>query len=158
MQKPSVVEQPAKKRPGQPAFKPTPAMRKDVSLYKAAGLSEPAIADALKISQNTLRKYFSVDLMSARSVQRAINLKRMTKAANAGNVSAQKFLHAQFEKGEQADLAATDFGAEDVATATAADKVRHRVSKKDLVRDDAVNAGVGSEWADDLPAPPGMSN
>ncbi len=123
-------------------------------LFKAAGLSEEAIAAALKISHMTLRKYFGTELVIARGVERAKNLKRMVKAAEKNSVTAQKALHAIFDQGDKADLLNDpDFGVD--RAAAAADKIRKRISKKDVVREDAVNAGVNSEWADDLPPPPG---
>lgn len=146
---------PEKQKRGQPAFKPTSKHRNDVMLFKAAGLSEEAIAASLKISQNTLRKYFAVELEMARGVQRAKNLRRMVKAADKGSVSAQKALHVLFDKGAQEELAREDFGAEKAAPVTAAEKVRSRITKKELVEQDAINAGVGTEWESDLSPPPG---
>ena len=155
MKNPEIEEAaPAVKRRGQPSFKPTARHRKDVMLFKAAGLSEPAIAAAVGISQNTLRKYFAVELETGRDVQRAKNLKRMVKAADKGSVTAQKALHAIFDQGDKSDLLQDpDFGAD--RQLAAEEKVLKRVTKKDLVHTEAVNAGANSEWADDLPAPSG---
>lgn len=137
---------------GQPAFVPTAQQRKDVMLYKAGGIPEPAIAAVLGICQNTLRKHFAAELECGRGVKRAQNLKRLEKAADAQNVTAMKALHVLFDKGEREDLLGDpDFDAGRQAQREAA--VRSRVSKKELQHRDAINAGADSEWGDDLPTP-----
>lgn len=134
---------------GPKPFKPTNKQRQDVRLYKASGLTEPAIAEAIGICQNTLRKYFANELDVARGVERARNLKRLEAAANKGNVTAMKALHVIFDKGEAADLL-NDPDYDATRQAQREEKVRGRVSKKDLELQDALQAGENSEWGDDL--------
>lgn len=57
------------KKRGQKPYSPTAQQRKDVMLYKAGGIPEPAIAHMLGISQNTLRKHFEFELNCGRGVK-----------------------------------------------------------------------------------------
>jgi predicted transcriptional regulator len=122
-------------------------------LYKAGGIPEPAIAVILGISQNTLRKYFAPELETGRGVKRAQNLKRLEKAADKQNVTAMKALHVLFDKGEAADLLADpdfDVVQQDQQREKQKEKVRTRVTKKEVQHDEALNAGLNSEWGEDL--------
>ena len=142
-------------KPGRPAFTPTAAHRRDVGLFRAGGLSEVEIAAALGIARGTLRKAFKSELGIGRAVQRARNLKRLAKAADKGSVTAQKALHQIFDHADRADLLQDpDFGAKRTAEA----KVRGRLSKKELVLQDARDAGLNNDWGDDLPPPGTRTN
>lgn len=87
---------PGRKRRGPPPFKPTAKQRKDVTLYVAGGMSEPAIAAEIGICQNTLRKHFPDEIDAGHQRELAANLRRLRKAADKGNVTAMKHLDAKF--------------------------------------------------------------
>jgi hypothetical protein len=80
------------KKRGRKLFSPTKAQRNKVMLLVAAGFGEPSIADVIGICQNTLRKHFPEELRSGRDRKLAENLVRLDKAAQEGNVTAQKYL------------------------------------------------------------------
>lgn len=126
---------------GPAPFQPTAKQRRDVALYAAGGMSEPGIASELGICQNTLRKHFAADILAGHEREIAANLRRLRKAADDGNVTAMKHLDTKFELVG----AKVSFGAEQPRAA--------KPGKKEVVRQDAMIAGHGNEWGDDLKAP-----
>lgn len=78
-----------KKSRGRPEFVATDEDREKVRVLKAGGMSNEAIAEAIGISEPTLRKHFSFDLeMGAAKVTADILMARY-RAAMGGNVTAQ---------------------------------------------------------------------
>lgn len=137
---------PPRRRRGPPPFKPTPKQRKDVALYAAGGMSEPAIAREIGICQNTLRKHFADELDQGHQRELAANLRRLRKAADRGNVTAMKHLDAKF--GVIAAHKEFDNG----AAPTKEPRVP-KIGKKEEAAQAALTAGEGSVWGDDLKVP-----
>lgn len=127
---------------GRPEFKPNKAQRRDVEVWAAGGMSEVAIARVLNISRTTLRKHFGDELTVGGGKRKAEVLRAMFKAAKAGNVTAQK-----------AFLARTD---EKPAPQSPQPRTRP-LGKKEVRHQDALTAGQGGEWGDDLAPLPGTS-
>lgn len=148
----------AKPRPvrtGSPPFEPTATNRNDVMTLKAAGLAEAAIAIALGIAHNTLRKHFGHELKNGRAAAKAKNILRLEKMAE-GNVAAAKALQAIYAKAEVDELLDDpDFKAEQVARQD--DKIKARRSKKAIQLEEAIAAGEDSDWGSDLAPPPGAA-
>lgn len=78
-----------KKGRGRPEFVVTDDDREKARVLKAGGMSNEAIAEAIGISEPTLRKYFSLDLEIGAAKVTADVLMARYKAAVGGNVSAQ---------------------------------------------------------------------
>lgn len=77
------------KNSGRPAYVPTDEDREKVRVLKAGGMSNEAIAEALSISEPTLRKYFALDLeVGAAKVTAEVIMARY-RSAIAGNATAQ---------------------------------------------------------------------
>ena len=84
-----------KKARGRPEFVVTDEDREKVRVLKAGGMSNEAIAEAIGISEPTLRKHFSLDLEVGAAKVTADVLMARYRAAMGGNVSAQnKWLEA----------------------------------------------------------------
>lgn len=77
---------------GRPPYEPTGEDREKVRILRASGMSMPAIAEAMDISEPTLRKYFSLDLEVAKAKVTADVMIARYRAAMAGNVQAQNRL------------------------------------------------------------------
>ncbi|HVI92291.1 MAG TPA: hypothetical protein VM659_28635 [Dongiaceae bacterium] len=126
------------------AFRPTAVQRRDVMLFKAGGMSDDGIATELGICRNTLLKHFAIELAAAHQKEMAANLRRLRKAANAGNVTAIRHLDHKF------GLVA----AEDAFTGDSRREPRSTVKgKKEQAADAAETAGVGTGWGNDLKTP-----
>ncbi len=119
---------------GRPAFKPTPAQRRKVSVAAGAGMSHEEIALGLGIARNTLEKYFEQELSVGAYSRRLEVLDAMHRTAVKGNVSAQK-----------AYVALTP-----AMAAPPAPKEEPK-GKKEQQAADAVTAAEGTDWADLLP-------
>lgn len=84
-----------KKARGRPEFVVTDEDREKVRVLKAGGMSNEAIAEAIGISEPTLRKHFSLDLEVGAAKVTADVLMARYRSAMGGNVSAQnKWLEA----------------------------------------------------------------
>lgn len=77
------------KNSGRHEFKPTDEDREKVRVLKAGGMSNEAIAEAVGISEPTLRKHFSSEIDRATAKVRADLLMARYRSAMGGNVSAQ---------------------------------------------------------------------
>lgn len=73
-----------------PEFKPTPKMRRDVSIAAGAGISHEEIALGMGIAKMTLQKHFAFELTTGAYQRRQEVLNAMFRAAKKGNVAAQK--------------------------------------------------------------------
>jgi hypothetical protein len=76
----------------QPPYIPTKRSRRRVCMLVASGMGERGIANALKISRETMRKYYAEELMDGRDTFKAELMDMLDKAARQGNVSAMKHL------------------------------------------------------------------
>lgn len=114
-------------------------------LFKAGGMSDEGIADALGIGRDTLLKYFAAELEAAHQKEIAANLKRLRKAADKGNVTAMRHLDQKFGM-----AAAHDTFTKPSKAAGAGSTAK---GKKEQAADAAETAGVGTGWGEDLIAP-----
>jgi hypothetical protein len=117
-------------------------------LLAAGGIPQPAIAAVLGCCERTLRSCFKAELETGRGVKRAQVLQQLAVAAKRGNVSAMKALAAAFDRGEHQEQIAGETAAEREARAEAA--IRARLTKRTLLEREAAEAGLGSDWGDDL--------
>ena len=78
-----------KKTRGRPEFVVTDEDRQKVRVLKAGGMSNEALAEAMNISEPTLRKYFSLDLEVGAAKVTAEMLMARYKAGIGCNVTAQ---------------------------------------------------------------------
>jgi len=77
------------KNSGRPEYAPTDDEREKVRVLKAGGMSNEAIAEAVGISEPTLRKHFSSELDRGTAKVRADLLMARYRSAMGGNVAAQ---------------------------------------------------------------------
>lgn len=141
----------AKRGRGRPSFVPTPALRRTVERMIACGDTHDVVARALGIDPNTLRKHFESELAHGYAKKRREIVDMLFDGAKKGNASLIKRVE------EMTRLAgpAADFEARDPA-GTEQKRTRQPVKgKKEVQRDEAMNAGLSSDWGDDLPVLPG---
>jgi hypothetical protein len=124
-----------------PSFRPTAAQRRQVAIAAGGGMSHEAIALALGLSRNTLRKHFAEELTSGAVARRMEVLRAQYRAAVKGNVAAQKayLLH------EPQDPTG--------AGAPAKPRAAPAVGKKEQAQAAARQAAAGTDWDDLLPRP-----
>lgn len=77
------------KNSGRHEYAPTDDEREKVRVLKAGGMSSEGIAEAIGISEPTLRKHFSSELDRATAKVRADLLMARYRSAMGGNVAAQ---------------------------------------------------------------------
>lgn len=77
------------KNSGRPEYRPTDDEREKARVLKAGGMTNEAIAEAIGISEPTLRKHFSSELDRGTAKVRADLLMARYRSAMGGNVSAQ---------------------------------------------------------------------
>lgn len=77
------------KNSGRKKYAPTDEEREQVRVLKAGGMTNEAIADAIGISEPTLRLHFSSELDRATAKVRASLLMARYRSAIGGNVAAQ---------------------------------------------------------------------
>lgn len=80
---------PARKR-GRPAYAPTAAQRRQVSIAAGGGMSHVDIATALGIARDTLEKHFAVELSAGALGRRMEVLQALHAAAKKGSSSAAR--------------------------------------------------------------------
>ncbi|MBS4019549.1 MAG: IS1 family transposase [Dechloromonas sp.] len=136
------------KKRGRPAFKPTPAIRRKVEQCVFGGMPKTEIAAGLGIDENTLRKHFEHELHIGLSRRRVEVLDLLFSAARKGNVTAQKKLE---EMGARAAAEANfhDRPENEPRQADAVSKAP-KLGKKESQQIEAENAGLGTDWGDDL--------
>lgn len=120
---------------GRPAFKPTAAQRRKVSVAAGAGMSHEEIALGLGIARNTLEKHFEQELSVGAYSRRLEVLDAMHRTAVKGNVAAQK-----------AYVALTP------AMAAPPAEPEKPKGKKEQAEADATTAARGTDWDDLLAA------
>lgn len=139
---------PPKRSRGRPAYEPTAAVRRKVSLAAGAGMRHEDIAIALGIARDTLAKHFAIELSSAAAARRMEVLIALHKAALKGSSSAAKaYLAAEPEIAAPPGAVAATPAAAAPAPKPAA------LGKKEQAAIDAQTAHIGTEWADLLKTP-----
>ncbi|TGP22307.1 MULTISPECIES: hypothetical protein [unclassified Mesorhizobium] len=140
---------------GRPAFQPTAAMRRTVELMVSCGDSKETVARAIGCSVPTLELHFDEELKNGYAKKRREILTWMERGARKGNATLIKRL----EEMTRVTGAAADFEAQQkdgASPAPVAGPARAaKRGKKEVQREDAFNAGVNSEWGDDLAPLPG---
>lgn len=131
---------------GRPQFKATPSVRKAVEQMVACGDSKQTIARAVGCSVPTLDLHFEEELKTGYAKKRREVLQWMYAGAKKGNATLIKRL----EEMTRLQGAAADFDKDAETTEPAAKPRGPKMGKKDVQREEALNAGVNSEWGDDL--------
>lgn len=85
---------------GRKPWKPSKEQRDDVMLMRAAGMSKPKIAAVIGTTETALVRECSVELDSIHYRKKLKQLRNLEKAADKGNVAAQKALLTIYSKGE----------------------------------------------------------
>ena len=141
---------PPKRGRGRPAFKPTAAQRRQVSIAAAGGMRHDDIAIAIGVCRDTLAKYFEAELSAGAAARRMEVLQALYLAAKKGSSSAAK-----------AFLAADPTLGVPPLTAQAPEKVAPaappapKLGKKEQAQADAQTAVQGTEWDQLLSSTPG---
>jgi predicted transcriptional regulator len=145
-----------KRGKGRPAFKPTALHRRRVEEYVCAGMSQDAIAKVLGISDETLRKHFTVELETGAQRRRAEVISLLFANARKGNVSAQKKL----EEMSKMAVAHVEFAGVDdqMATPPARPQKLQRVGKKEEAAEKAASMVQDDEWGADVAASLGIGS
>lgn len=138
----------AAKKPsaGRPEFKPTDKQRLRVEILIGGGMAVDEVAAALEVDKKTLAKHFSAEIKHGRARKRAEVLEAMFNAAKGGNVSAQK---AFIALNTLADADASVQGEKDDLPAAPKQRTPFK-GKKEVAQEEALTAGIGSEWGSDL--------
>lgn len=135
-----------RKKMGRPPFKPTRKMRTSVERMCAVGDSQDTIARALGIDRNTLAKHFHEELLTGAAKRRREVVDMIFDGASNGNASLIK-------RAEEMSRAATaDTGNREPEQP--APKVP-KLGKREAQQQEAIGAGKGSDWGDDLAPLPG---
>lgn len=129
---------------GRPAFSPTAAQRRQVSIAAGGGMRHIDIATALGISRETLEKYFQAELSAGALARRMEVLQALHAAAKKGSSSAAR-AYLQHEA-----TPAVPPAPQPDAPAPKAEPL----GKKAQAQADAVTAARGTDW-DNLLAPAG---
>lgn len=144
------MKKPARSR-GRPAFIPTVAMKRTVERMVACGDSKDTIARAVGCSIPTLDLHFDEELKNGFAKKRREILNWMYDGARKGNATLIKRL----EEMTRLQGAAADFEARDEGTTSTPKPRAVKLGKKEIQREDAMAAGVNSEWGEDLAPLPG---
>lgn len=128
---------------GRPPFKPSIEQRQTVEQMKYCGESDATIARALGIHPQTLREHLADELANGHAARREEVIGLLFKAARDGNVPATRRLE---EIGRMV-------GAKEEFSEGEKTRPAPKIGKKEVVRQDALVAGAGSEWGDDLKPP-----
>jgi hypothetical protein len=138
---------------GRPAHIPTHQNRNKIRVLLAFGWSNKEIAKALRITTETMRKHYFVELRQRDEARPALKAKAVMMifdAAESGNVAAMKELQRLLEMGDR-QRAAEAFG--DYAPDEAPRILK--IGKKEAADRDAETAGEGTGWGADLLGPAG---
>lgn len=119
---------------GRPAYKPTAAARRGVSIAAGGGMRHEDIAIALGISRDTLAKYFEAELSVGANLRRMEVMQALHAAAKRGSSSAAK-----------AYLALDPQLAAPPIVAPAAERAE-KLGKKAEANEAARVAQVGTDW------------
>lgn len=132
---------------GRPAYRPTKAARTTVERMLSVGDSQETVARALGIDPKTLRVHFADELANGAARQRLAVVNMVYRGAKAGNASLIK----RVEEMTRASSSVVDG---EVATKPAR---QTKLGKKEVQHQDALTAGHGNDWGDDLAPLPGTS-
>ncbi|TIP07811.1 hypothetical protein [Mesorhizobium sp.] len=131
------------------------SIRRTVEEMRSCGESENVIARSLGIDVDTLRKHCADELDNGFSNRRREVIGLLYKSARGGNVTAQKRL----EEMTRLAGAAAEFDARQKETGATPSQPRParspKLGKKEVQREEAMTAGLNSEWGDDLAPLPG---
>lgn len=105
----------------------------------SVGDSHDTIARALGIDPDTLRKYYPDELLNGASRQRRLVVDMVYAGARKGNAA----LIRRVEEMTRASSAVLDAEGEGVTR-------QSRQGKKEAQREEALTAGVGNDWGEDL--------
>lgn len=133
----------AKRGRGRPAFNPTRAMRLSVERMLACGDSQNVVARALGIDDDTLRKHFAEEIATGAAKRRREVVDAVFDGVKANNASLIR------KAEEMTRVASAQDSIRDAADRPAPVGIDRR-GKKEIRRDEAVTAGEGSEWGEDL--------
>lgn len=136
-----------RKRRGRREFRPTRPMRTSVERMVACGDSQETIARALGCDAKTLRKHFVAELATGYAKQRRAAIALLFDGAAKGNASLIK----RVEEMTRMSAAAADFDRPE--TAARAPRAA-KPGKKEILHQEALAAGLDSDWGEDLKPPP----
>lgn len=131
----------SKRGRGRPSIPVTDEMRDRVAQQLAVGDRVDDIALGLGVTARWLQLRMPDVMKAGRAKKRAEVVGLLFASAQAGNVAAQKHLE---------QMTGTAAAAESVRNPTAPQERPVRLGKKEQARQDALTAGVGSEWGEDL--------
>lgn len=141
------------KRPrGRPEFVPTVTMRRTVEEMAGDNKSQDVIARALGIKDDTLRKYFPTELANGAAKKHKEALALMWKFAKKGSAT---LINKLVERTQAAASVASFDKPESDLPSTRKPVVAVKRGKKEIARENAINAGLNSEWGEDLAPLPG---
>ena len=83
----------ASSRPGPKPMRPTKAQRRAVKVGVSIGMTVGQIASAIEMSRRSVYSHFRDELAAGRAKRLLANAVRLDAMAEAGNVSAAKYLH-----------------------------------------------------------------
>lgn len=136
---------------GRPPHVPTEKDRKTVQAMASYGIPQEDIAEVIGISHVTLRKHYGRELIIAATIANSTVAQGLFRMATAPGESSAKVSAAKFWLECRAGWKRAGAEPHD------RDVVREILGKKQREAQAAENAGVGTEWGDDL-VPPGMLN
>ena len=137
----------ATKTRGRPAFKPTAAQRRTVEQMISCGDSKAMIARAIRIDADTLDKHFAEELLNGAAKKRREVLDMLYRGAKKGNAT----LIRRLEEMTRIAGAKEDFEQLEKPKGQTVPPARAvRPGKKEIVHQEALAAGIGSEWEEDL--------
>ncbi|WP_454629554.1 hypothetical protein [Bradyrhizobium cenepequi] len=152
--KPRRTKKATRGKAGRPEIQVTAEQRERVEVLIGGGMALEEIAAAMDLSPKTLTKHFKRELLVGRSKKRAEVLVAMFKAANGGNVSAQKAYLQQNLLADADDHVQNPSKDDSAPAPSRATKVYK--GKKEVAQEEAMTAGAGTEWGSDLdPTAPG---
>jgi hypothetical protein len=120
-----------------PEHKPTPALRKKVSIAAGGGMSHEKIALAIGIDRKTLEKHYALEISVGATQRRLEVIEAMHKEAVGGNVAAQKAFLSITPKSE--------------TTQPHQEGEPRTNGKKEQANEDAKTAAAGTAWNELLP-------
>lgn len=141
--------------PGRPSHVPTDENRNKIMLLFACGWKKEAVAAALKLSMPTFRKHYFSEIKMADVALlrgRARQIERLNRQAEQGNVAAEKMLAQFFDRAEARafDLQDDEPAPKQLRTGP--------MGKKEAALLEAQEAGIGSDWGNDLLGPQARPN
>lgn len=137
-------KKPATRPRGRPAYVPTAATRRQVSVAAGGGMRHADIALALGISRETLSKHFEAELSVGAAMRRLEVMQAMHTAAKKGSTPAARVYLAA-----EAQIATPPLAEADTATTPTKAPA---VGKKEQAQADAITAARGTGW-DELLTP-----